>query len=115
MVKNLPANAGDTGSIPCPGRSHLPQGNSAHVPQLLKSQCLKPVLHNKSCHGNEKPSDCNGEQPLLAAAKEYSAHSNKAPAQPKINTFLKKESFPGFPQCNLMKKRHLGNSIKENG
>ena len=27
MVKNLPANAGDTGSIPGPGRSHMPQSN----------------------------------------------------------------------------------------
>ena len=61
VVKNLPANAGDTGSIPCPGRSLLPQGNSAHVPQLLKPQCLKPVLHNKRSHSNEKPSHCNGE------------------------------------------------------
>ena len=26
-VKNLPANAGDTGSIPGPGRSRMPQGN----------------------------------------------------------------------------------------
>ena len=24
VVKNLPANAGDTGSIPGPGRSHMP-------------------------------------------------------------------------------------------
>ena len=24
--KNLPANAGDTGSIPDPGASHIPQG-----------------------------------------------------------------------------------------
>ena len=23
MVKNLPANAQDTGSVPCPGRSHM--------------------------------------------------------------------------------------------
>ena len=26
-VKNLPANAGDTGSSPGPGRSHMPQSN----------------------------------------------------------------------------------------
>ena len=25
VVNNLPANAGDTGSIPSPGRSHMPQ------------------------------------------------------------------------------------------
>ena len=27
VVKNLPANAGDMGSIPGPGRSHRPWGN----------------------------------------------------------------------------------------
>ena len=27
VVKNLPANAGDTGSSPGPGRSHTPQNN----------------------------------------------------------------------------------------
>ena len=27
VIKNLPANAGDTGSIPGLGRSHMPQSN----------------------------------------------------------------------------------------
>ena len=27
VVKNPPADAGDTGSIPGPGRSHMPRGN----------------------------------------------------------------------------------------
>ena len=27
VVKNLPANAGDTGSIPGPGRSHMQRSN----------------------------------------------------------------------------------------
>ena len=27
VVENLPANAGDTGSSPGPGRSHMPQSN----------------------------------------------------------------------------------------
>ena len=27
VVKNLPANAGDTGSFPGPGRSHMPRSN----------------------------------------------------------------------------------------
>ena len=27
VVKNLPADAGDKGSIPGPGRSHMPQSN----------------------------------------------------------------------------------------
>ena len=54
VVKNPPANAGDTGSSPGPGRSHRPQINCAPqlypcnhnywvcVPQLLKPMCLEP-------------------------------------------------------------------------
>ena len=33
VVENLPANAGDTGSIPGLGRSHMPWSNWAHEPQ----------------------------------------------------------------------------------
>ena len=35
VVKNLPVNAGDTGSIPDLGRSHVLQSNKVRVPQLL--------------------------------------------------------------------------------
>ena len=35
VVKNLPANAGDTGSILGPGGSHMLQSNEVCVPQLL--------------------------------------------------------------------------------
>ena len=35
MVENLLANAGDTGSSPGLGRSHMPWSNWAHEPQLL--------------------------------------------------------------------------------
>ena len=35
MVENPPANAGDTGSSPGLGRSHMPQSNWAREPQLL--------------------------------------------------------------------------------
>ena len=34
-VENLPANAGDTGSSPGLGRSHMPRSNWAREPQLL--------------------------------------------------------------------------------
>ena len=49
MVKNPPASAGDTGSSPGPGRSHMPWSNYARAPQLLslrfrarESQLLSP-------------------------------------------------------------------------
>ena len=35
VVENLPANAGDTGSSPGLGRSHMPRNNWAREPQLL--------------------------------------------------------------------------------
>ena len=59
MVKNLPANAGDTGLRPGPGRSHMLQNNKAREPQLLKPVRLEPVLHNKRSHRNEKPTKIN--------------------------------------------------------
>ena len=35
VVENLPANAGDMGSSPGLGRSHMPWSNQAREPQLL--------------------------------------------------------------------------------
>ena len=35
VVESLPANAGDTGSSPGLGRSHMPQSDYAREPQLL--------------------------------------------------------------------------------
>ena len=39
--KNPPASAGDKGSIPGPGRSHILRSNSARVPELLSPKDLK--------------------------------------------------------------------------
>ena len=39
VVENLPANAGDTGSSPGLGRSHVPRSSWAREPQLL-SLCV---------------------------------------------------------------------------
>ena len=71
--KNPPANTGDTGSSPGPGRSHMPRSNyarvpqllslrsRAHEPQLLKPMHLEPTLRNKRSHCNEKPAHRNKE------------------------------------------------------
>ena len=55
VVENLLANAGDTR----PGRSHMPRGNSARVPQLLKPTRLEPLLCDKRSHHNEQPAHLN--------------------------------------------------------
>ena len=42
VVENLPANAGDTGSSPGLGRSHMPRSNWAREPQLLSLSDWSP-------------------------------------------------------------------------
>ena len=62
LVKNLPANTGDMGSIPGPGRSHVPHSNYTHASQLLalcsrtqEPQLLKPVRPRAQALQQEKP------------------------------------------------------------
>ena len=40
MVGSPPANAGNTGSSPGPGGSHVPQSNWARAPQLLSPRAI---------------------------------------------------------------------------
>ena len=42
VVENLPANAGDTGSSPGPGRSHMSRSDWAREPQLLSLRVWSP-------------------------------------------------------------------------
>ena len=37
VVETLPANAGDTGSIPAPGRSYRARGNRVPAPQATEA------------------------------------------------------------------------------
>ena len=48
VVKNPPANAGDMGSIPDGGRSHMPWSNWACAPQLFE-----PVLYSPGAATSE--------------------------------------------------------------
>ena len=41
MVKNPPANSGDTGSTPGPVRPYMLQSLSAHMPQLKNSPTIQ--------------------------------------------------------------------------
>ena len=67
VVKNVPVDAADTGSIPDPGRfphssEQLSLGacallslcSRAQKPQLLSSRALKPMLRNQRSHCNKK-------------------------------------------------------------
>ena len=55
VVENLPAEAGDTGSSPGPGGSHMPRSNWAREPQLLGlcSRACEPQLLSLSATTTE--------------------------------------------------------------
>ena len=55
VVKNLPANAGDMGSIPGPGNSLMLQSDMPMCHNYWSPHTLQPRLCNKRSHHNEKP------------------------------------------------------------
>ena len=58
VAKNPSANARDTGLIPGPGRFHMPQGNEACVPQILKPECsgMCALQQEKDLAQQQRPS-----------------------------------------------------------
>ena len=65
MVESLPANAGDMGSSPGLGRSHMLRSNWAREPQLL-SLCSA----TREAAAIERPAHHGEEWPPLAATGE---------------------------------------------
>ena len=61
VEKNRPANAGNVGSIPDPGRFHMQWSYLVHELQLLKPMGLESVPINKRSHVNEKSLHHNEE------------------------------------------------------
>ena len=77
MVKNPPANAGDMGSSPGPGRSHMPQSNEACEPQLLnlRATTTEPVCCN---YWTPMPRAC-------APQREKPLQWETCPLQPRVS------------------------------
>ena len=55
VVKNLPANAGDMGSILGLGRFHMQLGNKANVPQLLRPRSRAHAATRKAATAMRSP------------------------------------------------------------
>ena len=70
MVENLPANAGDTGSSPGLGRSHMLWSNWAREPQITESVGLETVLCNKRGRDSERRAQRDEEWSPLATNRE---------------------------------------------
>ena len=69
MVENLPANAGDVGSSPGLGGSHMPRSNSAREPRLLSLRVWSLCLATRG-RDSERPAHRDEEWPPLAATGE---------------------------------------------
>ena len=69
MVESLPADAGDTGSSPGLGRSHMPRSNWAREPQLLSLR-VRSLCSATRGHDGERPAHRDEEWPPLAATRE---------------------------------------------
>ena len=70
MVENLPANAGDTGSSPGLGRSHMPRSLIALRATIAEPARLEPLLRNKTGCDSERPAHHDEEWPPLATTRE---------------------------------------------
>ena len=83
MVGNLPANAGDTGSGPGLGRSHVPQSGWAHEPQLLSLRVWSLCSTAGEAAMVRGPRTAMGSDPRLPqlegalAQKRKTKHSHK--------------------------------------
>ena len=70
VAKNLPASAGDTGSSPGLGRSHMPWSNWAREPQLLSLRVWSLCSAMGEAATVKRPAHRDEEWPLLAATGE---------------------------------------------
>ena len=87
VVKNLPANAGDTGLIPGPGRSHVPWSNQAQVPQLLslcsraqEPRLLSPRVTTTEAHMPYSPCCATREATSMSSPSTASTEEPKSTA-----------------------------------
>ena len=86
MVKNRPANAGDTGLNRGPGRFCTLQSKKAHAPQLLSLSSRAGALQQEKTPQWEARTP-QREKPPLARARESLCRATKT-AQPKINKLI---------------------------
>ena len=69
-VESLPANAGDTGSSPGLGRSHMLRSKLGLWATIAEPAGLEPVLRSKRGCDGERPAHRDEEWPPPATARE---------------------------------------------
>ena len=70
VVGNLPANAGNRGSSPGLGRSHMPRSDWAREPQLLSLRVWSLCSATREAVIVKRPAHRDEEWPPLASTRE---------------------------------------------
>ena len=84
MVESLPANAGDMGSSPGLGRSHMPRSSWAREPQLLSLRVWSLCSATREAAIVRGPRTAMKSGPRLPQLEKALARTED-PTQPKIN------------------------------
>ena len=77
VVENPPANAGDTGSSPGLGRSHMPRSNWAREPQLLSLHVWSLCSATREAATARGPSTAMKSGPRLPQLEEALAQKRR--------------------------------------
>ena len=98
VVKTPPANAGDTGSSPGLGRSHMPRSNKARAPQLLSllsrahvPQLLQPRATTTAAR---VPRACAPQQGEATAMRSPRTATMSSPRSPQLEKALAQQQRP---------------------
>ena len=89
MVENLPANAGDMGSSPGLGRSHMPRNSRAHEPQLLSLRVWNLCSATREAVIVRGPRTMMKSGPLLPQLEKALAQKRRPNRAIKINKLKK--------------------------
>ena len=81
MVESMPANAGDTGSSPGLGRSHMPRSNWAREPRWLSLRVWSLCSATREAAMVRGPRTAIKSGPHLPQL-EGALHRNEDPTQP---------------------------------
>ena len=85
VVENLPASAGDTGSSPGLGRSHMPRSNWAREPQLLSLRIWRLCSATREATIVRGPCTAMKSGPRLPQLEEALAQKRRPNTAKKIN------------------------------
>ena len=92
VVENLPANAGDAGSSPGLGRSHMPRSNSAREPKLLSLRVWSLCSATRG-RDSERPAHRDEEWTPLATTRESPCTETKTQhSHTYIHTYIHKKN-----------------------